>query len=88
MLGITRLYICDECHVVVKGTLKADPCSKNRELDKFHVSRAVMVIISALLLGKGVTVHTKQNGRPSLVLQLPVYCQRKITSVEMNDYCF
>jgi hypothetical protein len=49
----------------VKGTFKADPCSKNRELDKFYVSRAMMVIISACLLGKEATVHTKKNGRPS-----------------------
>ena len=63
MMGITSLYICDECHVIVKGTLKADPYSRNRELDKFHVRRAVMVIISARLLGKEVIVHTKQNGR-------------------------
>jgi len=68
MLGITSLYICDEYHVIMKGTLKADPCFKNRELDKFHVSRAVMVIISALLVGKDVTVHTQQSGRPSFLL--------------------
>ena len=68
MLGITSLYICDEYHVVVKGALKADPCSKNRELDEFHISKAVMVIVGAFLLGKEVTVHSKQNGRPSLFL--------------------
>jgi hypothetical protein len=68
MLGITSLYICNECHIIVKGTLKADPCSKNRELDKFNVSRAVMVIISALLLGKEVTVHTQQNGKPHFLV--------------------
>jgi len=68
MLGITSLYVCYECHVIVKGTLKVDPCSKNRELDKFRVSRTVMVIISGLVLGKEVTVHTQQNGRPSFLL--------------------
>jgi len=60
--------VCDEYHAILKGTFKAGPCSKNRELDIFHVSKAVMVIISAHLLGKEVTVHTKQNGRPGFLL--------------------
>ena len=68
MLGITSLCICDECHVIVKYTMKADPCSKNRELDKFPVSRVVMEIISALLLEKEMSAHTEQNGRPCLLL--------------------
>jgi hypothetical protein len=50
----------------MKCTLKADPYSKNRKLDIFHVSLAVMVMSRALFLGKEVTAHTKQNGRPRL----------------------